>query len=68
MTKEGVKSRQQAQVIIIDRETRIVSCGLDDCQSPLLHVDMDSMFKSSSINTSLIFEPVRTKEYLHTLI
>ena len=67
MTKEGVKSRQQAQVIIIDRETRIVSCGLDDFQSPLLHVDMDSMFKSSS-NTSLIFKPVRTKEYLHTLI
>jgi hypothetical protein len=36
--------------------------------SPLIHIEVDSMFNRSSIKAPLDFEPVRTKEPLHTLI
>jgi hypothetical protein len=38
------------------------------CRSPLIHVEVDSMFNRSSIKTPLDLEPVRTKESLHTSI
>jgi hypothetical protein len=38
------------------------------CRSPLIHVEVDSMFNRSSIKTTLDLEPVRTKEPLHTSI
>jgi hypothetical protein len=38
------------------------------CRSPLIHVEVDSMFNRSSIKTPLDLEPVRTKEPLHTSI
>jgi hypothetical protein len=37
-------------------------------RSPLIHVEVDSMFNRSSIMTPLDLEPVRTKEPLHTSI
>jgi hypothetical protein len=38
------------------------------CQSPIIYVEVDSMFNRSSIKTPLDLEPVRTKEPLHTSI
>jgi hypothetical protein len=38
------------------------------CRSPLIHIEVDSMFNRSSIKAPLDLEPVRTKEPLHTLI
>jgi hypothetical protein len=38
------------------------------CRSPLIHVEVDSMFNRSSIKTLLHLEPVGTKEPLHTSI
>jgi hypothetical protein len=38
------------------------------CRSPLIHVEVDSMFNRSSIKAQLDLEPVRTKEPLHTSI
>jgi hypothetical protein len=38
------------------------------CRSPLIHVEVDSMFNLSSIKTPIDLEPARTKEPLHTLI
>jgi hypothetical protein len=38
------------------------------CQSPLIHVEVDSMFYRSSIKALLDLEPVITKEPLHTSI
>jgi hypothetical protein len=38
------------------------------CRSPLIHVEVDSMFNRSSIKAPLDLEPVRTKEPLHTSI
>jgi hypothetical protein len=37
-------------------------------RSPLIHVEVDSMFNCSSIKTPLDLEPIRTKEPLHTSI
>jgi hypothetical protein len=37
-------------------------------RSPLIHVEVDSMFNHFSIKTPLDLEPVRTKEPLHTSI
>ena len=38
------------------------------CRSPLIHVEVDSMFNRSSIKPTLDLEPVRTKEPLHTSV
>jgi hypothetical protein len=37
-------------------------------RSPLIQVEVDSMFNCSSIKALLDLEPVRTKEPLHTSI
>jgi hypothetical protein len=37
-------------------------------RSPLIHIEVDSMFNRSSIKALLDLEPVRTKEPLHTSI
>jgi hypothetical protein len=38
------------------------------CRSPVIHIEVDSMFNRSSIKTPLDLEPVRNKEPLHTSI
>jgi hypothetical protein len=38
------------------------------CRSPLIHVEVYSLFNRSSIKTPLDLKLVRTKEPLHTLI
>jgi hypothetical protein len=38
------------------------------CRSPLIHVEVDSMFNHSSIKAPLDLETVRAKEPLHTSI
>jgi hypothetical protein len=53
---------------ITEHKRRILSRGIDDLRSPLIHVEVDSMFNRSSIKTPLDLEPVRTKEPLHTSI
>src|SRR5579883_2473715 len=47
-------------------DTRIFTVVSLTCQSPLIHVEVDSMFNRSSIKPPLDLEPVKTKEPLHT--
>jgi hypothetical protein len=53
---------------ITEHERRIYPVVLMTCRSPLIHVEVDSMFNRSSMKPPLDLEPVRTKEPLHTSI
>jgi hypothetical protein len=53
---------------ITEHERRIYPVVSMTCRSPLIHVEVDSMFNRSSMKPPLDLEPVRTKEPLHTSI
>jgi hypothetical protein len=53
---------------VTEHKRLILSCGINDFLSPLIHVKEDSMFNHSPVKAPLDLEPIRTKEPLHTSV